>query len=54
MRYLESPKLALNSDIGDNLFNFYYNVWLRQLNVEPAQPLVFFKNNGALNLAIWH
>ena len=31
--------------------NCYYNLWLRQLNVKPAEPFVFFKNNGALNSA---
>ena len=36
MRYLESPKLALNSGIGDYLFYCYFNVWLRQLKVKPA------------------
>ena len=35
MGYLESPKWALNYAIGDNLFNCYYNLWLRQLNVKP-------------------
>ena len=36
MRYLESPKLALNSGIGDYLFYRDFNVWLRQFNVKPA------------------
>ena len=25
------------------LFNCYYNMWLRQFRVKPAEPLVFFK-----------
>ena len=36
MRYSESPKLALNSGVGDCLFYGYFNVWLRQLNVKPV------------------
>ena len=54
MGYFESPKWALNYVIGDNLFKYYFNVWLRQLNVKLAEPIAFLKNNGALNLAIWH
>ena len=49
MGYFESSKSALNSGIGDYLFNFYFNVWLRQLNVKAAELLVFLKNYGALN-----
>ena len=52
MGYSKSPKLALNSGIGDNLFKYYFNVWLRQLNVKAAEHLLFFKNNGALNSAM--
>ena len=52
MGYFESPKWALNSGIGDNLFKCYFHVWLRQLNVKPAEPIVFLKNNGALNSAM--
>ena len=52
MGYFESPKWALNSGIGDNLFNCYYNLWLRQLNVKLAEPIVFLKNNGALKSAM--
>ena len=54
MGYFETPKWALNYAIGDNLFDCYFNVWLRQLNVKPAEPIVFLKNKGAVNLAIWH
>ena len=50
--YFESPKRAFNSGIGDNLFECYFNVWLRQLNVKAAVPIVFLENNGALNLAM--
>ena len=52
MGYFESPKWALNSGIGDNFFKCYYNRWLRQLNVKLAEPIVFLKNNGALNSAM--
>ena len=52
MGYFETPKWALNSGIGLNLFKCYFNVWLRQLNVKPAEPIVFLKNNGALNSAM--
>ena len=54
MGYFESPKWAFNSGIGLNLFKCYFIVWLRQLNVKPAEPIVFLKNKGALNSAIWH
>ena len=52
MGYFESPKSALNYAIGDNLFNCYYKLWLRQLNVKPAAPIIFKKNNRALNSAM--
>ena len=52
MGYFESPKWALNSAIGDNMFDCYYNLWLRKLNVKPAEPIDFLKNNGALNSAM--
>ena len=52
MGYSKSPKWALNSVKGDYLFNCYLNLWLRQLNVKPAEPIVFLKNNGALNWAM--
>ena len=52
MGYFERPKWALNSDIGDNLFKCYFNMWLHQLNVKPAVPIVFLENNGALNSAM--
>ena len=52
MGYSKSPTLALNSGIGDISFNCYYDVWLRQLNVKAAEPLLFFKNKGALNSAM--
>ena len=52
MGYSKSTKLALNSGIGDDLFKYYLNVQLRQLNVKAAEPLLFLKNNGALNSAM--
>ena len=53
MGYSKSPTLALNSGIGDISFNCYYDVWLGQLNVKAAEPLLFFKNKGAFNSAKW-
>ena len=52
MGYSKSPKWALHSATVDDLFGCYYNLWLRQLSVKPAEPLVFKKNNGALNSAM--
>ena len=52
MGYSKCPKWAVDSVIGDYLFNCYFNVWLRQLNIKLEEPIVFLKNNGALNSAM--